>query len=247
MNLLWLLSLALTASAQTGLNVPTAGFMVDHAGSLRPVTGIAQSFLVGDPLRTGVLSATCARSWCLVKTATSLVDTKNSDDPGTPAPAGPALISISNRSALVYFPAVNQFARFEGSQLHLLDWSVDVEVLALRQTREGPQFAVRRGGGVWLVALDGSIHASLPAGTVAVLLLDGLTVYSLADSLVLRRIDGSEISFSLSGATSLSQLGENYIQVSTAAATYALRIDVGHEQISVLPDIVPESAAGVSP
>ncbi len=241
------LSLGIPALAQTGLNAPTAGFMVDHSGSLRAVTGIAQSFLAGDPMRTGVISAACAKSWCLVKTATGLAASQNADDPGTPAPVGTALISISDRSALMYFPAVNQFARFEDSRLHLLNWSVDGEVLALRQTWEGPQFAVRRSDGVWIVALDGSIRDSLPVGTQAVLLLDGLTVYSLADSLVLRRIDGSEIALSLPGATSLSQLGEDYIQVSTALATYALRIDMGREQISVLPDIAPDSVAGVLP
>jgi hypothetical protein len=242
--LFWSLSLA--AFAQSGLNAPTAGLMVDHSGALRTVTGIAQSFLAGDALRTGVLSAACGRSWCVVKTATSLLATPNADDPATPAPAGPALFSLRKQSALAYFPVVHQFARFENSQLHLLDWSVDGEVLALRSTREGPQFAVRRSDAAWIVALDGSIQDSLPAGTVAVLLVDGATVYSLADTVVLRRADGSEILFDLPGAISLSQLGENYAQVSTAGATYALRLDLGRETISVLPDLVPASAVGVS-
>jgi hypothetical protein len=230
------LSLAITALGQSGVDAPTAGFMVDHSGSLRAVTGIAQSFLAGQVLRTGVLSASCSTSWCLVKTPTSLVASQNQDDPGTPAPPGPALLSLRNQSALLYFPAVKLFARFENSQLQLLDWSVDGDVLALAQTRQGPRFAVRRNDGVWIVALDGSILDSLPSGTVAVLLINGWTVFSLDRTVVLRRADGSEISFELPGAISLSRLGENYVQVSTADATYALRVDFGREQISVLPD-----------
>ena len=239
-------SLALNALAQTGLNTPTAGFMVDHSGALRSVTGFAQNFLVGDPVRTGVLSAACVRSWCLVKTADSLVTTQTADGAGTPAPAGPALFSIRDQSALVYFPSVGQFARFKDSQLHPLEWAVDGEVLALHSAREGPRFAVRRTDGVWIVALDGSIQGSLPAETTAVLLLDGLTLYSLPDSVVVRRDDGAETSFNLPGAISFSELGESYIQISTATSTYALRLDLGRGEISVLPDSVPASAEGVS-
>lgn len=238
-------SLALPACAQQGLTAPTAGFIVDHSGALRTVTGITQSFLVGDALRTGVLSAACTRSWCLAKTATSLFATQNPDDVGTSAPAGPALFSLHNQSALIYLPAVHQFAHFEDSQLQLLDWSVEGEVLALRSTREGPQFAVRRADGVWIVALDGSIETSLPTGTTTVLLMEGMTLYSLPNSVVLRRADGSEVSFDLTGTISLSQIGENYIQVSTPGATYALRTDLGREQLSLLPELAG-AAQGVS-
>ena len=114
-------------------------------------------------------------------------------------------------------------------------------MLALRTTPDGPRFAVNRTDGVWVVGLDGSIQSSLPPGTVAVLLLEGVTVYSLSDSVVLRRTDGTEVSFPISGAASLSQLSENYVQVFTSNAVYALRTDLGREQLSLLPD-----SAGVS-
>jgi hypothetical protein len=244
-KLVLFLLLSVAVFAQSGITVPAAGFMLDHSGSLRAVTGIGQSFLVGDALRTGVLSAACARSLCLIKTAASVV-TQDTNDAGTPAPAGPALFSIHNRSALVYFPAVNQFAHFEDSQLHLRNWSVDGTVLALRATNEGPQFAVRRGDGVWIIALDGSVLDSLPSRTVAVLLLNGVTLYSLPRRVVLRHADGSETCFDLPGAISFSQLGENYVQISTSSATYALRLQTGREQLSLLPDLVPVDASGVS-
>jgi len=232
---LFLFSVGLSALAQTGLNVPQAGLMIDPSGGLRTVSGFAQSFITGTALRSGALSAACAGSLCLVKTATSVVASANAADPGIPAPPGPALFSIHGQRALVYFPALKQFARFKDAQLQLLDWAVDGDVLALRLTRQGPLFAVRRSDGVWIISLDASIQGALPAGSVAVLLLDGGIVYSTSDTLIIRRGDGSEISFNLPGVVSLSQLNESYAQVSTTGAVYALRVDLGREQLSVLP------------
>jgi hypothetical protein len=226
------------ALAQSGLNVPQAGLMVDHSGTLRIVTGIAQSFIAGGAVRTGVLSAACGRSLCLAKTDTSVFDARNSGDAGISTPPGPALFAIRDQSALLYFPSVHQFARYKDGQMQVLEWAVNGEVLALRSTHDGPRFAVRQGDGVWVVALDGSIESALPAGTVAVLLLDGLTVYSLADEVILRRTDGSETSLALARVTSLSQLTGNYVRLSTASAIYALRTDLGREQLSLLPDSV---------
>lgn len=238
---LLVLTSVVTALAQSAMDVPQAGLMVDYSGALRPVTGIAQSFIAGTSLRTGVVSAACGKSLCLAKTGDLLFDGRNVNDPGVSSPPGPALFAIRDRSALLYFPSVRQFARYKDGQMEALDWQVDGKVLALRTTPDGPRFAVSRVDGVWIVALDGSIESSLPSGTVSALLIDGVTVYALSDSVVLRRTDGTEVSFPVSGATSLSQLSENYAQVSTSNAVYALRTDLGREQLSLLPD-----SAGVS-
>jgi len=230
------LASGLATLAQSGLDAPQAGMMVDHSGALRALTGIAQSFIAGTAVRTGVLSAACRLSLCLAKTDTSLLDARNASDPGISSPPGPALFAIHDQSALLYFPAARQFARYRDGEMQVVDWSVDGEVIALHATSNGPRFAVRRNDGVWIVALDGSIESALPADTVAVLLLEGATIYSLPDAVVIRRTDGSETPFSLPDVTSFSQLSENYVQVSTSNAIYALRTEGGREQISQLPD-----------
>jgi len=232
------LTTCVAALAQSAMDVPQAGLMVDHSGALRPVTGIAQSFIAGSAVRTGVLSAACGKSLCLAKTDGSLFNGSNVDDPGVSSPPGLALFAIRDRSALLYFPSVRQFAHYKDGQMEVLDWQVDGEVLALRATPDGPRIAVNRIDGVWVIALDGSIESALPPGTVAVLLLDGLTIYSLRDSVILRRADGTEVSFPVSGVTSMSQLSENHVQISTSDAVYALRTDLGREQLSLLPDSV---------
>lgn len=235
------LAAGIAALAQSGLDVPQVGLMVDHSGALRVVTGIAQSFMAGEAVRAGVLSAACGRSLCLVKTDTSLFNAHNPSDPGLSSPPGAALFAIRNQTALLYFPAVHQFARYKDGQMQVVDWSVDGEVLALYATRDGPRFAVRRTDGIWIISLDGSIESALPAGTVAVLLLDGVTIYSLPDVVMLRRTDGSEMPFSLPGVTSFSQLSANYVQAFTGSGIYALRTDAGREQLSLLPDSVGAS------
>jgi hypothetical protein len=150
-------------------------------------------------------------------------------------PTGPALISIERDSALLYFLSTRQFARLRGGQLTMLDWSVAGEVLALR----GEHIVVKRDGEVRVVTPAGAVLASLPPETTAALLLQGLTIYSTPDALVLSRPDGSESRFDVSGVTSLTQIGERYVQVTTANSIYALRIEAGKEQIALLPGVRP--------
>jgi hypothetical protein len=225
-----LLTLAVTwiVSAQPVIDVPREGAMLDHSGMLRPVQGIVQSFTVGDALATGVLSAACGRELCVAKTGDSIL-------PGIAAPPGPALISILGTSASLYFPATRQFARLHDGGLEFLDWSVDGEVLALR----GDRIVVRRDNGVWIVRPDGSSLSSLPNEVTAVVLLKEVIVFATADALIVQRTESDPLRFELAGVVGFSQLSEHYVQVSTIDSSYALRIDAGREQISVLPEVAP--------
>jgi len=222
---LLLLSVTLFAHpvfAQPQISAPQQGMMLDRAGALRPVTGMAQTFTAGDPIQTGIISAACGKSLCVTRSADS-------------NPTGTALISIEGNSALLYFPSTRQFARLHGGQLTMLNWSVDGEVLALR----GEHIVVKRDTHVRLMTPAGAVLASLPDETNTALLLHGLTIYATQDALVLSRPDGSGIRFYISGITSLTQIGERYVQVATPDSTYALRIDAGNEQIALLPEVRP--------
>jgi hypothetical protein len=53
--LLWLIA-AGGLLAQSGIEVPLAGYIRDGAGALRPVHGVAGSFQVGAPILTGVVA-----------------------------------------------------------------------------------------------------------------------------------------------------------------------------------------------
>jgi hypothetical protein len=211
------------APAQPQMLAPQQGMTLDRSGALRPLVGIAQTFTTGDPVQTGVVSAACGKSLCVVRKA-------DSDPPGQ------ALISIEGDSALLYFPATRQFARIRGEQLTILDWATAGDVLTLR----GDRIVVKREDGVRILTPTGAVLGSLPNDTTAALLLHGLTIYSTPDVLVLSRPDGAEIRYDLRGVISLTQIGERYVEVMTTDSTYALRIDAGKEQLSLLPQSSPE-------
>lgn len=179
----------------------------------------------------------------------------------------------SGNSALVYFPASRQLARWQNGQLSPVDFDVTGEILSIGEVSDGTlQFAVRNSGGAWIVrngdvvvaSLDGPESTGSVGSEPPVLLLHGGVLFATSDGLVLRRPDQSEMVFKLgaieteqaseprpsgSGATqleqiSLSWLGENYVQVRVrgsggAYANYALRVDLGHERMFMLPEPRP--------
>src|SRR5580704_16262624 len=78
---LFLILFAVCASAcAQGIEVPTAGVIVDSSRGLRPVQGVAGSFLLGPASISGVLSAARSGQLCLVKTDTEILSTTGETD-----------------------------------------------------------------------------------------------------------------------------------------------------------------------
>ena len=124
-----------------------------------------------------VVSMGCSRTMCLMKMESALVSLASSVAGSLPvvdAPAGPALFwfegpvaggnvnvaganvnaGSAGNSALVYFPASRQLARWQNGQLSPVDFDVTGEILSIGEASDGtPQFAVRnsagRGGAQW--------------------------------------------------------------------------------------------------
>ena len=139
--LLWALA---SAYAQTGLDRPQMGVMLDSSGAARAVDGVLGSILLGDTLATGALSIASSRRLWLVKTDSAILSSIGS----VPAPPGPALFALDGATALVYFPASNQLARWHEGQLDFLDAGIPDEVLAPIRAGSGSTLdaAVRRDG-----------------------------------------------------------------------------------------------------
>jgi hypothetical protein len=218
-----LAALSLACAFAQSVEAPRVGAMLDRRGSLRPVHGVAASFVIGPETAGGVLSAACSADWCLAKTAGELAE--------APAPPGPAVIGIDGRAAWVYFPATGEFAHWEDGVLTPLDWRVDGEVLSISPDA---RIAVRRASGVWVVSPDGATLDSLPEASGPVLLLADETVFAAGDELVLQRPDRSQARFALSGVARIATLGEGWAQVSAESGTYAL--DLRREALYVLPE-----------
>ena len=222
------------AWAQTGVVQPQLGKMLDPSGAVRTVYGIASSVTLGTAEITGVLSSGCSHTVCLAKTEVSIVSS-----PGTvAAPAGPAMFAFDGATALVWFPASRQLARWQNGALAFIPASIDGEVLSIGANAGAVQFAVRRRSGVWIVNQDGSIASSLPRATGPVLIAPGGAIYATDSEIVL-----GDVHFPLAGVTELSQMSGSYVQVRAGRIDYALRIDPGREVLFQLPAV---NQAGVS-
>jgi hypothetical protein len=221
--------------AQSGLNRPDLGLMIDRQGLLRPVAGVSGSFLVGGPQAVGALSFACSQAVCVTKLKDSIVANGSS----LAAPKGDAVIAADESGATIYFRESGQFVRWQNGTLTPLDWAVAGEILSIGSGTSGPTLAVRRDGGVWIVTAAGAVLDSLPTSTQAVLLVQGATgggtVYATASKVVLRRADGSEIAFAATGVSQLFAMSDGWVEFRGKNALFALRTDSGHESLYWLP------------
>jgi hypothetical protein len=227
------------AFAQSGIEVPVIGTIVDSSGALRSVQGVAGSFWWGPPGVSGALSAACSERLCLVKTDAKILSPTGE----TNAPPGPAIFGITADDAIVFFPMTHTFARWHDDALDPLDWAVDGEVLSV-QRRDGEiEIAVRQDGHVWIVHPDGSMVDSLADATGPVTLLPDGVLFATADEIVVRHPDATEARFELAGAGSIDAMGPHYAAVHIAGAMggaiYVLRTENGRESLFLLPGTTP--------
>ncbi len=222
---------AMAAWAQSGLDQPRIGMMLDRAGAVRIVAGLPGSATAGDPVLSGAVSLGCA-GYCMFKTDSSLIA------PGAtiPAPAGAALFAFDAAGAFVYFLRTRQLARWEGGELAPADFQVPGEVISLRSAGGAVQFAVRIGGQVLIEGPDGAVLGALPHAARLTMLLGGGVLFSTAKEVVLRRPDGSEMSFAVPEASAFFEMSPDYIEIRASGGLFALRITPGKEQLFQLPE-----------
>jgi hypothetical protein len=205
--------------------------MLDRQNSLRPVYGIGGGFHVDAPSAERVISSACSRTLCLAKTESALI----SGNSIASAPPGDARIALDTTGATIYFPQIGRFERWQNGSLTMLNLSIDGTVLSLRSSVSGLNFAVARSGIVWIITAGGTISDSLPLGAGAVLLIAEGTVYATSSALILRKPDGSELSFPAPGVEDLFALSDGYVEARAGGTLYALRTIAAHEQLFQLP------------
>jgi hypothetical protein len=228
MKILTAFAISTCAWAQSGINRPNLGKMLDSNGAIRTVYGIAASVTLGDPEITGVLSQACSRKFCLAKTETSIASSSGSVE----APAGPALFAFAGNTAFVWFVESRQLAEWQNGVLTPIDSSIDGEVLSIRSSAGSVEFAVRRRSGAWLVKPDGSLVDSLPLSPGPLTLIAGGVVYATRDEIVIR-----DLRIPLDRVTSFSQMAADYLQVRAGGVDYALRVEKGRETLFQLPGV----------
>jgi hypothetical protein len=228
MKILTAFAICTCAWAQSGIDRPQIGKMLDANGAVRTVYGIAASVALGDPELTGVVSQGCSKTFCLTKTETAVVSASGSAD----APAGPALFAFDGDAAFLWFPQSRQLAHWQNGALTLIDSAVDGDVLSIRANVGAVEFAVRRESGEWIVKLDGSVVDSLPRSSGPVMLIPGGVVYATREEIVIR-----DLQIPLARVTSFSQMSTGYLQVHVGQIDFVLRIEPGRETLFQLPGV----------
>jgi hypothetical protein len=233
--------LAVSACAFAQIEHPQIGVMLDENGDARVVLGVAGSTTLGDPILSGVISLACSAQRCFAKTRTALL---SSSGESIDAPAGPAVFAIDGAAAYVYFPETRQLARWHDGQLEPVvftpndimpnditptDFPGNAEVLALRATVGGFEYAVRRADGVW------AGDRNLGDVTAVQLLGDGSVLTANGEQVRLLRSDGTEADFAVAGVQSFIRISDACVQLVTSSGMWALAIEPGQERVFLLP------------
>lgn len=220
--------LAVTAQAQHGahpaVQPPQVGKMIDAQRTLRPVSGIAGNFLTGPGEAQGVSTFACSAQACVTA-------------------SDPRVLATDGKRVVAYLPQSNAFAGWNlggrAAGQEPLAWNPLLpgdEVLSIRITSAGADVAIRRAGAVEIVAQDGTLIDTLPSGaTGPVLLFAAGSLYAGDDAVVLRRPDGTTISFPTSGVEALYSMSPDWVEAVAGNTLYAIRTTPGREALYGLP------------
>jgi hypothetical protein len=210
--------------ARPAVEAPRVGKMIDGQGVLRTVTGVSGNFLTGPGEEQGIIALACAVQVCVT------------------APAA-AVLATDGKRSVAYLPQTGEFVnwsmRSRVTAQEPLAWNPlqnGDEVLSMRLTPAGADIVIRRNAAVWIVDQDGAVLDTLPPEAAGpVLLLDDGSIYARDDAVVLRRRDGTELSFRAPAVRALYAMSRDWVEAAGADAMYALRTTAGREGLSVLP------------
>ena len=248
---LLLAPLAAQLSAQPGLASPQLGWLRDAASGLRPVTGIAGNFILGDSVTDGVVSSAFSGSFGILKNDTSLsvLDRAGQTVFRADSEAGPALFAFADDGtpAFVYLTQSQTLLKWNGSGLEPAAFQLDnlggiVQSIAT-PARDLATVVISSEDGLWLVDLGTGTRTFLPGVDGPVLLRNnGALLYAGSQGLVLRLADQSEQPFEGSVAVaSFELMGKDWVHVTEreSARHFAIRLEPGREQLYQLPEAQP--------
>jgi hypothetical protein len=112
----YLLLLSFTAAAVAQVSTPAAGFVRDRMGSLRPVLGVSGSFVLGEAIEQGVISAGFGKKAGYAKTESELLVIRSGEvAERLSAPAGESVFYLGAGGEVeqIYFPAARELWRVQ--------------------------------------------------------------------------------------------------------------------------------------
>jgi hypothetical protein len=256
-TLLSLLLGAVIAAAQSPLERPRIGYLVDSGGALRPLYGTAANFILGEALSSGNISCASSNRVALVKTPEEVLLAGPEGDVKRRwvGAAGDALFAFhaDGAPALAFFLESPSLMRVEEDRLETVPLDMErvggTVVAIAAPDRESALVGVRRGEEIWLLkistgsgeVLDERLLARV-AGRLH-LLGDGGVLYSENGDVVWRAAAGVEKRFPLGAeVVSYAPLGAAWIAIgarhdgAARLTRYGLRLDAGREGLYQLPE-----------
>jgi hypothetical protein len=250
------LAFAAAACAQPALAPPQIGFLLDGAGSLRPLYGIAGNFVLGDSAADGVVSAAFSGTFAVLKTDSALIVT----DPAghalttTGTPVGPAAFAFTKAGipAFAYLPQSNLLLMWNATGFQTVVFDCGAFPAGAVQSISAPDpahvaFFVQQSDGLWDVRVllaTGEVDSqtALPGVTApALALASGDVLYGDANGIVLRGTAASEthLAATLPANFSLQQMGDGWVQIRDleGGAQFAVRVTPGREGFYALPEV----------
>ena len=225
-----ILILIATAYALGQIDQPRVGVMLDERGDTRAVIGVAGSATTSEPLWKGVQALSCSSANCIVKTRSALV---SSTGERIDAPEGSAILALEASSVYAYFPDVLGLVRWRDGQLQPVEFVPHGDVLDLRVVHGRVEYVARRTDGVWLGdRYVGEANAAL--------LVDQGILLASREQVRLLRPDGTETDFPVAGVTAFVRMSDGYVELITPGGMWALRTELGHEELFLLPGVSHE-------
>jgi hypothetical protein len=241
-----------TLAAQTAIRPPQMGFALAADQSVRPVYGIAGSFILGPSVAAHALSQAFSGSLGLLKTDSTVTafDAQGRVLGSTGAASGPALFAFSpdGVTALAYIASGNTLIEWSGGRFSTVPFRPEAATvlgIAMPNAFEA-SLIVQRSAGIWELRLPfnhgrAASQQALPGVRAPLFALaSGELVYGDSNGLMLRKADGSglHIAAQLPASFSMQQMDSDWIQVADGGSTrrYAIRLTPGREGFYQLPE-----------
>jgi hypothetical protein len=242
--------------AQSAIAPPQLGFATDGARALRPVYGVAGSFVLGPAVAGDVAEAAFSGSLGLFKAGSSLAafDAQGKLLGSIEVPSGDALFAFSaeGSAALAYLTSTKTLMEWCGGEFTPvpLDTAPMGDVIGIAfPTAAEAVLIVERERGLWElhVPTNGAgvlARSALPGLHAPVLpLAAGGLLYTKEGAIVIRGADGAEmrLAASLPAEFSLEQMSRDWVELSdvNSAARFAIRTTPGREGFYRLPEQSP--------
>lgn len=250
MRFLLVLAMCTATMAQSGLNVPQAGWMVDAKGALRPVMGFGGNFWLGAQTAQGATAAAFEARGGFVQEGSRVTVLDSTGRPGLRIPESSSTTAVFGFTrwgvpALVYIPDTHELLRVAGNGVEKVPGSLE-SPLALAEIDGNDALAVvEEKDGLWMLRvalLSGAVvsRAALPGVSAPVSIeADGTLVFERDGAMVMRAAGGAEREVTVSfSAGAMTPMGDGWIAIfeKDDNRRFALRTTSGRERIDPLPE-----------